>query len=80
MRYYMNDKALTKEKFIPNPFSDDPGSRLYNTGDIACWLPNGNIEYIGRKDNQVKINGVRVELDAIENTLLKHDDVALCCV
>ncbi|WP_344931053.1 amino acid adenylation domain-containing protein, partial [Aquimarina addita] len=54
-RGYLNRPDLTREKFIDNPFSDDSGSRLYKTGDLARWLPDGNIEFIGRKDDQVKI-------------------------
>ncbi|WP_046746003.1 non-ribosomal peptide synthetase, partial [Kordia zhangzhouensis] len=75
---YVNNTALTKEKFIDNPFKQN--SRLYKTGDLARWLPDGNIEFIGRKDNQVKIRGYRVELGEIENTLLQHKNISNCCV
>mgnify|MGYP001325421780 CR=1 FL=1 len=68
-RGYLNQPALTKEKFVPNPFKQ--GERVYKTGDLGKWLPNGNIEYIGRKDEQVKIRGYRIELGEIENALLK---------
>ena len=71
-RGYLNRPELTQEKFIPNPFSNYPDSRLYKTGDLARYLPDGNIEYIGRIDNQVKIRGFRVELGEIEAVLLKH--------
>ncbi|WP_344931106.1 AMP-binding protein, partial [Aquimarina addita] len=54
-RGYINDAIKTRKSFIDNPFSDDSGSRLYKTGDLARWLPDGNIEFIGRKDDQVKI-------------------------
>lgn len=72
-RGYLNDQKLTNERFIPNPFI--PSERLYKTGDIAKWLPDGNIEYIGRIDNQVKIRGHRVELEEIESHLLMHKSV-----
>jgi thioesterase domain-containing protein/acyl carrier protein len=66
---------LTVQKFINNPFSDDPNSRLYKTGDLARYLPDGNIEYLGRIDNQVKIHGFRIELGEIEAVLAQHPDV-----
>ncbi|MEK8019856.1 MAG: alpha/beta fold hydrolase, partial [Candidatus Parabeggiatoa sp.] len=66
---------LTAEKFIKNPFSDDPNSRIYKTGDLARYLPDGNIEYLGRIDNQVKIRGFRIELGEIEAALTQHPDV-----
>jgi amino acid adenylation domain-containing protein len=65
-RGYLNRPDLTAEKFIPHPFSNIPGARLYKTGDLAKYLPNGEIEYLGRIDNQVKIRGYRVELGEIE--------------
>ena len=71
-RGYLNRPDLTDEKFIPNPFSNEPGSRLYKTGDLARYLPNGNIEYLGRIDNQVKIRGFRIELGEIEAALSQH--------
>ncbi|MFQ4143782.1 amino acid adenylation domain-containing protein [Chlorogloeopsis sp. ULAP02] len=74
-RGYLNRPDLTAEKFIPNPFEKAGGSRLYKTGDLARYLPNGNIEYLGRIDNQVKIRGYRVELEEIEVALTKHPDV-----
>ena len=61
---------MTAESFVRNPFSHDPGDRLYKTGDIVRYLPDGNIEFIGRKDNQVKIRGFRVELREIEIALM----------
>jgi len=66
---YLNRPALTAEKFIANPFSDEPGSRLYRTGDLARYLPDGNIEFLGRIDNQVKLRGHRIELGEIEACL-----------
>jgi acyl-CoA synthetase (AMP-forming)/AMP-acid ligase II/acyl carrier protein len=71
-RGYLNRPDLNSEKFIANPFSDNPNSRLYRTGDIAKYLPNGEIEYIGRIDNQVKIRGFRIELGEIETSLAKY--------
>ncbi|BAZ09555.1 amino acid adenylation domain-containing protein [Calothrix sp. NIES-4071] len=77
---YLNRPELTQEKFIPNPFSNDPDSRLYKTGDLACYLPDGNIEYLGRIDNQVKIRGFRIELGEIEAVLSQHSNVQASCV
>ena len=71
-RGYLNRPDLTAEKFIKNPFTDDPNSRLYKTGDLARYLPDGNIEYLGRIDNQVKIRGFRIELGEIEAVLAQH--------
>jgi amino acid adenylation domain-containing protein len=71
-RGYINRPDLTAKKFINNPFSDDPHSRLYKTGDLARYLPDGNIEYLGRIDNQVKIRGFRLELGEIEAVLAQH--------
>jgi amino acid adenylation domain-containing protein len=79
-RGYFNRSELTQEKFIPNPFSDEPDSRLYKTGDLARYLPDGNIEYLGRIDNQVKIRGFRIELGEIEAVLSQHSDVQTSCV
>ncbi|WP_139487922.1 non-ribosomal peptide synthase/polyketide synthase [Brevibacillus dissolubilis] len=69
-RGYLNRPDLTAEKFIDNPFV--PGEKMYKTGDLARWLPDGNIEYLGRMDDQVKVRGFRIELGEIENQLLKH--------
>jgi amino acid adenylation domain-containing protein/non-ribosomal peptide synthase protein (TIGR01720 family) len=68
-RGYLNRPNLTAEKFISNPFGDDPGCRLYKSGDLARYLPDGNIEFLGRIDNQVKIRGFRIELREIESVL-----------
>ncbi len=68
-RGYLNNEALTAERFIRNPFSSDPLDRLYRTGDLARWRPDGKIEFLGRSDSQVKIRGFRVELGEIEAQL-----------
>lgn len=68
-RGYLNQPELTAEKFIKNPFDDDPSPRIYKTGDLARFLDNGDIEYLGRIDNQVKIRGFRIELGEIETKL-----------
>ncbi|MEH1935807.1 MAG: amino acid adenylation domain-containing protein [Nostoc sp.] len=72
-RGYFNRPDLTAERFIPNPYAKS--HRLYKTGDLACYLPDSNIEYLGRIDQQVKIRGFRVELGEIEAMLLQHPDV-----
>ncbi|WP_262487635.1 non-ribosomal peptide synthetase [Flavobacterium tructae] len=77
-RGYLNQRDLTKEKFIANPFKED--DRIYKTGDLVRWLPDGNIEFIGRKDDQVKIRGYRIELGEIENVLSSLTGVSQCCV
>lgn len=71
-REYLNRKDLTKAAFIPNPLN--PGERLYKTGDYGRWLTDGNIEFIGRRDTQVKVNGYRIELEEIENVLIQLTD------
>ncbi|WAA10277.1 non-ribosomal peptide synthetase [Fervidibacillus albus] len=72
-RGYLHREELTKEKFIPHPYKSD--QTIYRTGDLARWLPDGNIEFLGRIDHQVKIRGFRVELGEIENELLRHPAV-----
>ncbi len=74
-RGYLNRSDLTDKKFIPNPFSNELGSRLYKTGDLARYLPDGNIDFLGRIDNQVKIRGFRIELGEIEAVLAEHPNV-----
>jgi amino acid adenylation domain-containing protein len=74
-RGYLNRPELTAERFIPNPFSNNPGARLYKTGDLARYRPDGNLEFIGRLDHQVKIRGFRIELGEIETMLSQHPAV-----
>lgn len=75
-RGYLNNPALTAERFIDSPF--EPGERLYRTGDIARWRPDGNVEYLGREDFQVKIRGLRIELGEIENTVREYPGITDC--
>ncbi len=79
-RGYLNRPELTAEKFIADPFSTEPVSRLYKTGDLARYLPDGNIEFLGRLDQQVKLRGFRIELGEIESVLATHPKVAQAAV
>jgi tyrocidine synthetase-3 len=72
-RGYLNNPTLTRETFRKNPFM--PDGRIYMTGDLSKWLPDGNIEFLGRRDHQVKIGGIRIELGEIENQLLSHEEI-----
>ena len=74
-RCYLNQPELTAEKFISNPFSNEPNAKLYKTGDLARYLPDGNIDFLGRGDNQVKLRGFRIELGEIEATLGTYPQV-----
>ena len=75
-RGYLNNAALTAEKFSDNPVN--PGERIYHTGDVARWMPDGNIEYLGREDHQIKIRGLRIELGEIENTIREYPGISDC--
>ena len=74
-RGYHNRPELTAERFIADPFSDDPAGRLYKTGDLAKWRSDGSLEYLGRMDHQIKIRGFRVELGEIEDSLRRHPGI-----
>ncbi|MCE5219204.1 amino acid adenylation domain-containing protein [bacterium] len=74
-RGYLNQPELTAERFLPNPFSDDPTSRLFRTGDLVRWLPDGNLDILGRLDQQVKVRGFRIELGEVEAALLDPPEV-----
>ena len=74
-RGYMNNPELSAERFVAHPFRE--GQRLYRTGDICRWLPDGNLEYVGRTDDQVKVRGYRIELDEVENAVRSLDEVTL---
>ncbi len=77
-RGYINSTELTNERFIPDPFEN--GKRIYMTGDLAKWLPDGNIEFLGRADHQIKIRGFRIELGEIEAAILKYRVIKACVV
>ena len=79
-RGYWNRPDLTAERFIPDPFRKEPGARLYQTGDLGRLLPDGNLDFLGRSDFQLKIRGNRVELEEIEATLCLHPALSQCAV
>ncbi|MDP1708088.1 MAG: amino acid adenylation domain-containing protein, partial [Gammaproteobacteria bacterium] len=75
-RGYLGRPDLTAERFVPNPFSQVPGNRLYKTGDLARYRSNGNIEFLGRTDHQVKIRGFRIELGEIESQIVRYPGIS----
>src|SRR3546814_11415543 len=77
--YFARDE-LTAERFLPDSFVREPGARMYKTGDLGRWRADGNIEYLGRNDFQVKLRGFRIELGEIENNLVAHESVAQAVV
>jgi len=79
-RGYLNDPQLTGERFIRNPFGDRAGARLYRTGDLGTCLPDGQISFHGRVDEQVKINGFRIELNDVASALRRHPSVRECAL
>jgi amino acid adenylation domain-containing protein/non-ribosomal peptide synthase protein (TIGR01720 family) len=74
-RGYLNRPALTADRFVPNPFGQEPGARMYRTGDLVRYRSGGELEYLGRGDQQVKVRGYRVELGEIEGKLSEHEQV-----
>jgi non-ribosomal peptide synthetase component F/acyl carrier protein len=74
-REYLGRPELTAEKFVPHPYSAEAGARLYRTGDQVLWLPDGTLEFLGRRDQQIKLRGFRVELGEIESALNEHEQV-----
>jgi acyl carrier protein len=77
---YLNRPELTAEKFIPDLFGSEPGSRLYRTGDLMRYREDGNLEFAGRLDHQVKVRGFRIELGEVETALLRHESVRAAVV
>ncbi|GIO85791.1 plipastatin synthase subunit C [Paenibacillus faecis] len=74
-RGYLNDPERTGQVFVEDPFAPESGVRLYKTGDLGRWLPDGNLEFVGRKDHQVKVRGFRIELGEIEHRLSEHEQI-----
>ncbi|MBN3884378.1 MAG: amino acid adenylation domain-containing protein, partial [Nostoc sp. JL34] len=79
-RGYWDQPELTAQKFIDHPLEANNGSKLYRTGDLCCWLPNGTLQHLGRLDLQVKIRGFRIELEEVERELSRHPAVVECAI
>jgi amino acid adenylation domain-containing protein len=79
-RGYVHQSSLTAERFLPDPFSSHSGARMYRSGDIVKVLPEGNIDFIGRTDSQIKLRGFRIEIAEIESVLSQHPDIVECAV
>ncbi len=79
-RGYLDQPDLTAEVFLPDPYAEEPGSRLYRTGDLVRYRADGNVEFIGRTDNQIKLRGYRIEFEEIEAALAGHSQVRQCAV
>jgi amino acid adenylation domain-containing protein len=79
-RGYINEPGLTAERFVPDPFSNDPGARMYKTGDLARWRKDGSVNFIGRVDHQIKLRGYRIELEEVESMLEQYPSVAQAVV
>jgi amino acid adenylation domain-containing protein len=77
---YLHNPTLSAERFLADPYRQTPGAKLYRTGDLGRYLADGNIEYLGRIDNQIKLRGHRIELGEIETTLARHAEIAACVV
>ncbi|MDX1700849.1 MAG: AMP-binding protein, partial [Melioribacteraceae bacterium] len=77
---YLNRPDLTAEHFIPDPYSDIPGERLYKTGDLASYKNRDELEFYGRKDNQIKLRGIRIEIEEIESVIMQHPEISLAAV
>ncbi|WP_163030640.1 AMP-binding protein, partial [Pseudomonas viridiflava] len=74
-RGYLNRPDMTAERFLDDPFSEQPKARMYRSGDLVRWLADGTLEYLGRNDDQVKIRGVRIELGEIEQQLASYPGI-----
>jgi amino acid adenylation domain-containing protein len=79
-RGYLDNPELTAERFVPHPGAEQPGARLYGTGDVVRWREGGRLEYLGRSDTQVKVRGHRIELAEVQRAVAEHESVSECVV